>query len=256
MIKKIGKSEYACLKEFLERDIGRNYFILLAFFSEKDIYDEIYVEYVEGEILAALFKRKSKNLQFFGLGDFSEDKFVDLIKTMDYKALIGPRSFCDKFLNKGIFDFYEDGAYIAELDKKSKVPEVEEDIRKIRISDLNEIVDLYKENFKSFASKELMKEKLRTKRGRGVCIEREGKIVSLAQTDFEKKDKALIVGVATAEEYKAKGLATLCLKKLCKMLLEEGKDIYLQYDNLEAGKIYKRLGFKEIDQVRHYRKQS
>ncbi len=69
-----------------------------------------------------------------------------------------------------------------------------------------------------------------------------------------KRDAAVIVGVATSKDYRCKGLATECLQVLCSRFLKEGKDLYLQYDNLEAGKIYERLGFRNVDQVIHYRK--
>ena len=60
--------------------------------------------------------------------------------------------------------------------------------------------------------------------------------------------------MATRPDYTGQGLATECLQLLSSRLLEEGKNIYLQYDNLEAGRIYERIGFKPIDQVMHYKK--
>ena len=36
--------------------------------------------------------------------------------------------------------------------------------------------------------------------------------------------------------------------RLCKNLIDENKIPCLFYDNEEAGKIYKKIGFKEIDQ--------
>lgn len=33
---------------------------------------------------------------------------------------------------------------------------------------------------------------------------------------------------------------------LCKELLNEGKELCLFYDNLDAGSIYKRIGFEDI----------
>jgi len=41
---------------------------------------------------------------------------------------------------------------------------------------------------------------------------------------------------------------------LCKEMLAEGKKLYLQYDNADAGRLYGRLGFLPIDQVKHYTK--
>jgi predicted GNAT family acetyltransferase len=166
-------------------------------------------------------------------------------------------SYCDLFLNKGIFKGFEEGAYLSKLDKNHILSQNTNKyhIRPISVEDLDLIVELYKQVFESFAPKEVMEKKLAEKRGRGVCIEIDGKIGSVAQSDFETKDGALIVGVATAKEYRGQGLGTECLKFLCNNLQKEGKDLFLQYHNLDAEGIYNRLGFKKIDQVIHYFKE-
>ena len=256
MIIKIQSDKYNSIKSFLEQDIGRNYFILLGLASKKKVFENIYGEYDNSGLKALLFKRKSGTLQFFAPGEFHVEEFVALISTLNYNGLIGPRSYCHRFLNKGIFTSMENGAYISKLDRSYKMKSfnIEDNIRNIEIEDLYQIVELYEKVFKSFSSLEVMEEKLTKNRGRGICIEEDGRIISVAQTDFETGDGAVIVGVATDPGYQHKKLATKCLQLLCKDLLKEGKNIYLQYDNLEAGKIYERLGFKPIDQVVHYEK--
>lgn len=256
MIIEIKKDKKYLIKQFVEKDVGRNYFILLGLTSKKEIYDKIYGEYHGDELRALLFRRKSGTLQFYAPGEFDHNGFVELISSLEYNTLIGPKSYCDKFLNQGIFSSSENGAYISKLDKdyKMKPFEIRNNIRDIEVEDLDEIVELYKKVFKSFSPKEVMEEKLIKKRGRGVCIEKDEKIISLAQTDFERSDAAVIVGVATCPDYSAKGLATECLKLLSSRLLQEGKNIYLQYDNLEAGSIYERIGYRPIDQVMHYQR--
>lgn len=43
------------------------------------------------------------------------------------------------------------------------------------------------------------------------------------------------------------------MEKLMADVLEEGKSLCLFYDNPEAGRIYKRLGFKDIGRWTMYR---
>lgn len=256
MIKEILSSEYHIVKKFVEKDIARNYFILLGLASKKQVYDKMYGEYRDDELIAVLFRRNSGVLQFFSSQEFDLDGFADIISTLKYDSLIGPKSYCRKFLDKGVFTSIKEGAYISKLNRDHKMEpyEIQHKIRDITVDDLDKIVELYKEVFQSFSSKEVMEEKLNSNRGRGVCIEEDGKIISVAQTDFETEDAAIIVGVATNNNYRCKGLATECMQLLCSTLLKEGKDLYLQYENLEAGKIYERIGFREIDQVIHCRK--
>lgn len=256
MIREMLPDEYPIIKKFVEKDIARNYFILLGLASKKQVYHKIYGEYKDNELNALLFRRNSGVLQFYAPEEFDLDGFINLISTLEYDVLIGPRSYCSKFLDKGIFTFVKDGAYISKLHKDYKMEprQIQYKIRDITVEDLDKIVELYRQVFESFSSKEVMEEKLLNNRGRGVCIEENGQIISVAQTDFETKDGAVIVGVATDNNHRYKGLATECLYLLCSTLLKEGKDLYLQYDNLEAGKIYEKLGFRIIDQVIHYKR--
>lgn len=256
MIREILPREYDLVFEFAKKDIARNYFILLGLKSKKPVYNKIYGEYVENQLKSILLQRKSGILQFFASEEFDLNGFINLISRIKYSGLIGPRSYCEKFIGKDLFQSFKEGAYISKLGKDSEIKNSEKEYRtrKISLNDLDQIVELYKSVFSSFAPKEIMEEKLMTQRGRGICIEKNGEIISVAQSDFETKDGAVIVGIATRKDYRGKGLATICLEELSRALLEEGKDLYLQYDNLEAGKIYEKLGFEIIDQVIHLKK--
>ena len=255
MIKEVCKEEYHSIYKFAQRDIARNYFILLGLKSDKGVYEKIYGEYNEGKLQAILVKRKSGLLQFYAINKFDVDGFSEIISSFEHRGMISPKSYSKEFLNKGIFELEKKGAYISKLIKKEfdRSFKLTQDIREIEVDDLDEIVKLYRQAFNSFSPKKVMREKLKTGRGRGVCIERDGKIISVSQTDFEMEDEAVIVGVATKINFRHNGLATECLQVLCEKLIKEGKDIYLQYDNLQAGKIYEKLGFREIDRVLHLR---
>lgn len=256
MIKEISKLDYNKVFEFIRQDNARNYFLRLGLESDKPIYENIIGELDEkGELKAVLMKRLSGNLQFYAKEEFDEESFAAFISKMSFNSLISPRSCSDRFLNNGLFSKFEDGAIIAKLDRR-RIGEYElyPEVEALRLEDLDEVVQLYKEVFSAFSSKEVMQKRLQSGRGRGVCIRHQGKVVSVVQSEFEELGSALIVGVGTAVDFQGKGLATKCLKTLCKQLAKEGKDLYLQYDNMDAGRIYERLGFIPIDQVRHYKR--
>jgi len=82
--------------------------------------------------------------------------------------------------------------------------------------------------------------------GRTCFIRRDGRPVSAASSAAETKSMAMVVGVGTLKEYRKRGYASLCVSALCRPLLEEEKAAYLFYDNPDAGRIYRRLGFREI----------
>jgi len=255
MIYKLSAIDNAKVLEFISKDNARNYFIRLGLEKEKPVFKEIYAQIDgDGNMRAVLFKRISGNLQFYADGAYEVEGFTEILREMEFGRLISASSYCDKFSDKAIFDKVEDGAIIAELKdyKRQYGFGTYHDVIPLSIKDLDEVIELYKKVFPSFSPREVMEEKLKFDRGRGVCIKKNGKLVAVAQSEFEETKTAVIMGVATDPDYQNQGLASKCLETLCKELLSEGKKLYLQYDNTDAGRIYGRLGFLPIDQVKHY----
>lgn len=253
MIRELKENEFHSILNFVEQDIARNYFILLGLKNRKKMFDIIFKECNEKGDNAVLLKRTSGVLQFYAQNEFDVQGFSEIISSIEYDSMISPKSFCDKFIAQGIFKTVKEGAYIAKLDREYILTpfNIHHKIRSITVDDLDKIVDLYKNVFNSFSSKEVMEEKLNSGRGRGVCVEEGEKIICVAQTDFETDREAVIVGVATDKSNQGIGLATECMNVLCSHLLKKGKTIYIQYDSPNAGRIYERLGFKIIDQIYH-----
>ena len=269
MIKVITTDNNDELLEFVKLDNARNYFIRLGLENEEVVFDKICGQWDETiGLKSALFKRLSGNLQFCANGEFEVEGFAEILRNTEYNYLISPKSFCDVFSGKDLFESERDGAYIAKLEKSEwqnhwesrnhrnaiDFEFQENEVEKISVGDLAEIVELYRLVFDSFCPETVMRKKLEIGRGRGACIRRDGKIVCVAQSEFEDSKSAVIVGVATSPRFQRLGLAAKCLSSIISELVAEGKDLYLQYDNTEAGKIYKQLGFKEIDRVKHYKK--
>ena len=257
MILKLSEIDYEKVLKFIRKDNARNYFIRLGLESNKPVFENIYAQVDgDGNMRAALFHRKSGNLQFYADGAFEVEGFTEILRSIQFRTLISPSSFCDRFEDKQIFDEVKEGAYIAELKDYKRQYEYGSyhDVKPLSLKDLDIVIDLYSKVFPSHSSLEVMREKFEGGRGRGVCIKKDGRIIAVAQSEFEETKSALIVGVATDPDYQGKGYASQCLEVLCKELLSEGKKLFLQYDNIDAGRIYGRLGFRPIDQVKHYKR--
>ena len=75
----------------------------------------------------------------------------------------------------------------------------------------------------------------------------DGRMVSVASTSAENSESAMVVGVATIPEYRGKGYASAVVQALCRDCFKRGKKyLCLFYDNPVAGRIYNRIGFKEL----------
>jgi len=56
----------------------------------------------------------------------------------------------------------------------------------------------------------------------------------------------MIVAVCTHKNYRGKGYATELLTEIVSYLLREKQSVCLFYDNPDAGRIYRKIGFNEI----------
>ncbi|MBD8028230.1 GNAT family N-acetyltransferase [Ureibacillus sp. Re31] len=133
--------------------------------------------------------------------------------------------------------------------KISKSEDELHSVEVLSVEELEELVALLKtvpEFQHANITVESKKRTIENKTGRTYFIRMNGEMATTASTTAENSSSAMIVAVATKEQYKRKGLATDCMIKLCQDLLKEEKELCLFYDNPDAGKIYKRLGFEDI----------
>lgn len=76
---------------------------------------------------------------------------------------------------------------------------------------------------------------------------RNGQLISAAGSTAEHSTAAMIIGVATLPDCRGLGLASLAVSRLCQELLDSGKSfLCLFYSNPAAGRIYQRIGFREV----------
>ena len=120
-------------------------------------------------------------------------------------------------------------------------------IRRATMSDARELLALLNsiEEFQT-TEEESFLSSLESGTSRRYIVEMNSRIVSTATSTAETSDMAMIIGVATHKDYRKQGLASKVMSRLCSDLLASGKTPCLFYDNPEAGKIYNRLGFREI----------
>lgn len=128
-------------------------------------------------------------------------------------------------------------------------------IKELTIDDLDDVIAIYLEVFKGFASYDYMVEKLKSGRGRAFGGYADGNLVTVAQSDYECSDTAIVVGVATRIAAQGKGFGRICFEHLCnQLILKDKKTLYLQYDAPIAGALYKSLGFEIVEQIFHVEK--
>ena len=170
----------------------------------------------------------------------------------------GKASVVERFESMGIKLGPKKSTYFAELkDNHSLLKDTDlSAVKKAAISNIDDILHV-RGQISEFSQPPDAREKLlkvlESNSGRTFYIEEDRKMVSIASTTAENSISAMIVGVATLEQYRGRGYASLLVSAIAVELLSEGKALCLFYDNPAAGKIYKRLGFKDIGMWNMYR---
>ena len=122
-------------------------------------------------------------------------------------------------------------------------------VHKATINDISRIISLHSK-IPEFSDAPRNSDSMKRSMEKGVArtfyVEVNGQMVSSASTTVENTYAAMVVGVCTLEDYKRKGYATQCLTAIAREVLDENKVLCLFYDNPEAGRIYKKLGYVDI----------
>lgn len=111
--------------------------------------------------------------------------------------------------------------------------------------DLDGLVSLYSHAGSMYRSRANVSQKLET--GRVFIVASGGWVVSCALLNVEGSEAGLIGGVYTSPSARGKGHAAACTAALSADLLRTGKIACLFYENPTAGRVYRRLGFKQVD---------
>lgn len=257
MIQRLSNADHKNVIEYLYKEKEINIFLISDI--ERYGYDSYFFSIYggineEGQIEGILLKC-FEFIIFYAYDEFDVDEFAKFINDSDCEEICGKSQVLEKLENKIYLKRFRK-VNIFKLVNISLLPPYVEDnvkLRKIRFGNLNKIARLY-EDIDEFENTTVENIKSSLKTGRGYCIERDGRAVSMAKTTSENKNNAMIIGVGTHPKYRKRNYATKCLVKICNELLEEKKTPCLFCDNEEASEIYSKLGFEKIGYWSIYKK--
>ncbi|WP_026485807.1 GNAT family N-acetyltransferase [Caldanaerobius polysaccharolyticus] len=260
MIRALSKNDIDALMNLLRYEKELNIFIIgdiLNYGFDSPLID-LWGEFDQHNNITAVLLRYSDSLLFYSRSEYNIEGFCNIIKSLKCKGLAGEKSIIETFSRKIPFKQKRE-MWFCKLDNSVDVEQyalTKEQYQKIKIisrdnldfEKIKQLIDLYQsiEEFSNAANIEVLKQDVMSGSSRIYYLEEDGMIVSSARTGAEVSDIAMVLGVGTLKGYRNNGYATLCIKRLCYDLLKEGKSLCLFYDNPAAGKIYKKLGFKEV----------
>ena len=260
------KVDATTLYEFALKEQTLNYFICYTLNNHQS-YEAAWVYKEQQAIKCAVFLRKTGNLQIAYQKGYDlklcKSDLESLLLSIDWKQAIVHTEVMTLILSMQSLQSklsVREGAYIAVCPpERFKIREINSDDQTYEIVTLTEnqlpsVIDIYKEVFDGFASESYMRQKLQIQRGRALGLMLNQQLISVAQTDYETPESALIVGVATRKKYQGQSYGRICFEALGQILATEGKTQYLQYDSPIAGNLYQSTGFENYERVYHINK--
>jgi predicted GNAT family acetyltransferase len=255
MIRRLSERDHDKCLELLRPKSAENLFILgdLEAFGYEQEFQKVWGDFDEnGRLRAVLLKYKRNFIPYAASGKFDAEGFASIIsEDGDFGLLSGLKSVTSRvypYISRRLVKERE--LHYAKLTGDTAM--LKDDYREVKragLQDIGRIGELYRQipEFVDVGTEKDRETNMKKGVSRTYYIERNGKMVSIASTAAENSLSAMVVGVATLDGYKRQGLASKCIGKLCLDVLAEGKELCLFYDNPEAGRIYQRIGFKEID---------
>ncbi|WDF02400.1 GNAT family N-acetyltransferase [Shouchella hunanensis] len=253
MIRQLHMNDQDICLAFVKKKPAENLFIIgdiEAYGMETD-FQTVWGEFNRDNQLVAVLLKFHASYVPFAEGFYDAKGFAEIINNdSSFKGLSGLKDVTEQlepYLKKSLL---KRQMYYAKCTKtKSDNPSLK-DVQSAEPKDAAELLRLLDQipEFSQSIPKtaEQKQRELATGFSRASFVRQNGKIVSTASTTAENTHSAMIVGVATLEDYKRKGYASACVYHLCEQVFSEGKVACLFYDNPSAGVIYKHIGFEDI----------
>ncbi len=255
MIRRLNKSDHEVCFNLLKTKAAENLFIIgdIEAYGYEQEFQKLWGEFNEnGELIAVLLKYQENYIPF-AVESFNAEGFAEIMSNDSaFKMMSGLKDITEKiepYLDKALKRKRQ--FYYAKC-TRLKINNNHIDFSNVQqalphdAEGLVELLKLIPEFNESIITVERKRRGIEDGTSRSFFIKEAGKMISTASTTAENSLSAMVVGVATLEDYKKKGYATKCMIKLCSELLHEGKELCLFYDNPSAGVIYKRIGFEDI----------
>lgn len=260
IIRKLTKNDHDQVISFLSEEPSINLFIIgdIEVFGYESDFQEIWAEFnQQGEIIAVLLRYYQSFIPY-AKGEFNVAEFVSIIISHSQPVLLsGKTDIVEKFESYNVLQLgKKQETFFAECKSTEYLGETNVYIKKASINEIDQILSLRKtidEFHLSHNAAEMLRTSMESNMARTYYTEENGQMTACVSTTAENSMSAMIVGVCTRKEYRRKGFATGIMQKLFKDILDEGKILCLFYDNPEAGRIYKRLGFNDIGKWTMYR---
>ena len=219
-------------------------------------FQDVWIQYNEEKIIGIILRYHTNFIVYSKNLDMDFKEVVELLMKSDAKIVSGKLSVVNKIYELINTDYNKKEMFFCELRDEDKLDKNIKD--NIKIATCDDAMDIAKaygniEEFEGMYSNDVderfnqINNRIISKEGIHVFIKEGNDIIAHGNTTATTSINAMIGGIFTVSEHRNKGFASNIVSKLVKVLIEQGKSACLFFDNEEAGKIYYKLGFEDID---------
>jgi predicted GNAT family acetyltransferase len=255
MIRLLTEKDRKSVLEYLYKDLSFNIFPIgdIEAFGFDKKFQRIYADFDEDNNYLSVFLRYKEHAVFSSHTSIFNQDYLTIFKNDSFESFSGKeetinliKPFLKQFNYRKMY-FCEAKTIKHKLDiNPNYIKEVK---TKKECEMLFDLLSKIKEfGYVKITKKQFVENKLLSiEMGKTFYIKEDDKIVSSVAVTAETTKNAMVVAVATDENYRGRGYATLLLLNLMDIYInQKKKQLCLFYDNPSAGKIYLRLGFDNI----------
>lgn len=249
MIKCSNKDKKELISFLKVKDSLNSFFIGdIENFDLEESFIDVYKIY--NEKLSSVVLRYFNSYLVYSENDNDLIKIADLINKDKNTIMVSGQSIIINKLSKFINFKKIEKQYLLKCSKETfNNLNSTESVIKAKEKDLKDLYEFKKsiEEFSFQKDFEAFSKEVKTNTGFMYFIKKNNKIVSSATISALNSINGVLIGVATDKEYRNKGYAFSTVNQICKDMIKNNKNIILFYNNENAGRIYKKIGFVNED---------
>jgi len=253
MIRLLENKDKEMVLSYLYKDVNFNIFLIgdIEKFGMRTDFQRVYGDFDENNQLLSVFLRYRENAVYYSDKNVFNQDYINIFKNDPFEYFSGKTELTN-LIKPYLKDFTNKHMYFCFANTLTKSYVEDKRIESLQsIEDASLLFDLLSSveefNFSKKDKEDFIHQKLNDSMGITLFIKEDNQIVSTVATTAETSKNAMVVAVATHKDYRNKGYASVLMKTLMKIYIQDlNKYLCLFYDNPSAGKIYHRLGFNTI----------
>ena len=250
MVRKCREKDRETLISYLKQEAVYNTFMLadISDFGFDEEFQTVYMDEEEGR-MKGVYLCFYKNLILYSRENEVNSSFLEKLFSEFVPDLVMGKTENVACVQKILKDYIEESKILYLLEEPEKLVKEKVNIQKAQPEDADAIFDFLQsipEMRQLYTSKEMIENRIQKKCGTHYIVKEGEKLIAHANSAAECDYTVMIGGVATAPSHRGQKFASQLVSRLCRDILEKGKQPCLFGSRGEEHNLYVRIGFRKV----------